>query len=196
MKDPDTAFSAGSKRTEIIVSCIKKFSLQPEVGRARVNTIYDRVQSKEGNIFSSNTVTSTRVSGYEYINNISVKVPLSFNDYNDLIKTLSSLGYSKMSLDYSVDDIEKYKNILLENMVKKAREKADIIAKAAGTEIIGVVKVDYSIKQYAVSFTNDCCYDDCGADFDDIDYSSIADSAQATTISDNITAYFSFKRVV
>ena len=77
------------------------------------------------------------------------KVKVEFDSDNELLgRILYKLGHSKLNpvfdIAYSIKDKEAAKNRLLEEAIADSKEKAKIIAKAAGINLGEIVEVDYS----------------------------------------------------
>ncbi len=75
---------------------------------------------------------------------------VSKDDNKRLGKLLYALVKSniqpKFSVGYTITEVEKekYKNTLIENSVKNARERAGILAKSAGVKLGDILTIDYS----------------------------------------------------
>ncbi len=90
-------------------------------------------------------VYKNRLIGYKY----SHIMKLEFDPDNTLLgKTLSALSDSDvhpdLSIDYTVKDPEAVKNKLLGKAVSDAREKAEVLTKAAGVPLKDIQSIDYS----------------------------------------------------
>lgn len=99
-----------------------------------------------------------RFTGYRFTHRMKLKFP---NDNKKLGQVLYALAHcavkTQFSFDYTVGDPEKVKEQLLENAMKDARHKADILTRAAGARLGELLHIDYSRKEISI-YTH--CLDD------------------------------------
>ena len=89
-----------------------------------------------------------RLVGYRYRHNIKLEFPI---DNALLGKVFYTLAHCKSApefqVQYTIADPEPVKNKLLSKAVEDAKEKAAVIAEAAGVQLKEIVTIDYSWKE-------------------------------------------------
>lgn len=59
-------------------------------------------------------------------------------------------------MTYTAENIEDYKDILVGNLVKKAKRKAEIIAKAADLKVLQIKEIKQAERYASTAFMNSC----------------------------------------
>lgn len=100
----------------------------------------------------------SRFIGYKYNQSLRFDFDISNETLGKVLYAISKLKINpKFDIFYTIKDIEKAKNKVLDAAIKDACSKAKIIAKASNTILGDILRIDYS----------DRSYDD---DFDTINY--------------------------
>ena len=103
-----------------------------------VNAEYESYQDKDKS-------WKRRFEGYKYVHRMKIEFPA---DNKRLGKVLYKIGHSpvcpELRIEYTVAEPEKCKNELLASAVIDAREKAEVLSKAAGVALREIITVDYS----------------------------------------------------
>ena len=108
-----------------------------------VDTEYESIQEQG--------VYRQRFAGYRYRQALKLDFPSDNDLLGRLLYALSRCELQpEFSLSYTVSDPEKAKNELLALAVRDAAEKAEVLSRAAGVELLALQSIDYS--QAALSF--------------------------------------------
>ena len=88
----------------------------------------------------------TRFLGYRYRHTLKVEFPNDKKRLGDILNLLADCTslQPEFRFTFFLNEPEKSKNILLANAVTDAREKAEILSKAAGVELLDIISIDYS----------------------------------------------------
>lgn len=200
MNDIESLKKMYSSILDNLNSCLDKYNLSKSdlvLGRLDFNKVTRRVTHEKGSLFGgSDSYVTDEFVGYSLSTFISYSTSIDNRNISKVYVNMLQLKNVSCHLDFSCEDIEKYKDELLEKLMLKARSKADIIAKASGLKVGEVVDVDYSVSRVSVFYNSyamdedDCSFDCCEVD------NSISDfiddtSKKGQDISDNITVVFS-----
>lgn len=102
-----------------------------------VDTEYESVQEQG--------VYRQRFAGYRFRHAMKLDFPSDNARLGHLLYALANCPLQpELSLSYTVRDPEKAKNELLALAVEDASEKARVLSKAAGTELLALQSIDYS----------------------------------------------------
>lgn len=71
---------------------------------------------------------------------------------NDIYKTINDVDFN---ISFFCSDPSKYENQLIELAVSDAKEKAELITKAAGVKLLQIVNIDYSFSQIHIESSFD-----------------------------------------
>ena len=112
--------------------------------RSDLKTLYFNVDT-EYESYRENDVYKSRFIGYKFEH----RLKLEFNSDNEhLGKILYALANSdvqpELRISYTIKDEESAKNELLGKAVTDAKEKADVLSKAAGVALKDIQSIDYS----------------------------------------------------
>ncbi len=140
------ALAASSDDTERLKTLLGDFGFAREDLKTlvfNVDTVYESYEEKGA--------YRQRFKGYRYVHEMKAEFP---SDNDRLGRVLSALAASpvqpQFGIGYTVKDPEALKNALLERAVADAKEKAAVLARAAGVPLGAIQSVDYSWGQ--VSF--------------------------------------------
>ena len=129
-----------SEDTKKISDLISEFGFKTEdlkTSAFHVDTEYESYE-EEG-------VYKQRLTGYRYRHELKLEFDL---DNERLGKLLFSLGQSDLKpeirISYTVKDREAAKNALLGDAVKDAKEKAEVLSRAAGVSLKEIQNINYS----------------------------------------------------
>lgn len=111
-----------------------------------VKTLSFKVQKEEEAYKDLRGNWKSRFVGYKYRHNMKIEFP---NDNTLLGKILYQISHLKgidsdFQISYFIRDMESAKNSLLANAVQDARNKANILAQAAGVELKEILSINYS----------------------------------------------------
>ncbi|MCK5782012.1 MAG: SIMPL domain-containing protein [Flavobacteriales bacterium] len=82
--------------------------------------------------------------GYKVSHSISVQTSSDTKSVNKVFEAIiSSLNDVELTLSFGVKDSEKYKGEMLEKAIADAKQKAEIMAAAAGVKLTEIVKINY-----------------------------------------------------
>ncbi len=139
-KDYAETLCASSDDTERLKTLLEGFGFAREDLKTlffNVDTAYESYE-EEG-------VYRQRFKGYRYRHEMKAEFP---NDNDRLGRILAALANSpvqpQFGVSYTVKDPEALKNQLLERAVADAKEKAAVLARAAGVPLGAIQSVDYS----------------------------------------------------
>lgn len=129
-----------SEDTEKIQAVLSDFGF----GREDLKTLSFNVDTEyEG--YTEDGVYKQRFAGYRFRHTMKVEFD---SDAERLGQVLYALAHSSLKpefrLSYTVKDAEGAKNALLGRAVADAREKADVLTKAAGVKLLDMQSIDYS----------------------------------------------------
>ena len=113
-------------------------------GRDEVKTLSFGVEPRYES-YQENGAYRQRLTGYQFHHTLKVEFPSDNGRLGRILSALSSCPVDpEIHISFTVSDPEKVKNELLSGAVADAREKAAVLANAAGVELAGVRSVDYS----------------------------------------------------
>lgn len=129
-----------AEETEILKDILSPFGFE----RADLKTLYFNVDTKY-ETYRENDIYKQRFTGYEFNH----RLKLEFDSDNERLgKILYALANSSVKpefrISYTIKDRESAKNELLGKAVTDAKEKADVLSKAAGVTLKEIQSIDYS----------------------------------------------------
>ncbi len=141
----DDAINKSSIDTDKLKSIIESLGFD----RKDIKTIsldidpdYERYTDKDDNY-------RKRFIGYKYTHNMYIKFPIDNKVLSNLVFSFIESNLSpEFSIDYTIDDEsrEEYRAKIIEQSVQNAKEKAYVLAKAAGVKLGDIINIDYSDK--------------------------------------------------
>lgn len=113
--------------------------------RKQLKTLHFNIETVYESYQDSSNAWRRRFDGYKYVH----RMKIEFDADNGLLgKVLYALGNCavkpEFTIEYTVSDPEKCKNELLAKAVQDSREKAGVLAEAAGVKLGEIVMIDYS----------------------------------------------------
>ena len=176
-----------SEDTESLKDIISDYGFE----RQDLKTLSFDVDAEYEN-YEENGIYKQRMVGYRYRHLLKIEFD---SDNERLGKILYALGNSELNpeirLSYTVKDQEKAKNTLLGNAVNDAKEKAAVIASAAGVSIKDIQNIDYSWGEidFEVRPMNRTLMKACAVSSDSIGASSYGMDIEPDdiTVSDTVT---------
>ncbi len=103
-----------------------------------IDARYEGYSDKNGN-------WKQRFVGFAFTHNMKLSFPAEGDMLGKILGALSTgESNAQFSIRYTVKDIEACRNRLLKNAVSDAREKAEVIAGAAGVKLLNIAGIDYS----------------------------------------------------
>ncbi len=142
MPEYDAALEASANDTEALKQIMENCGFK----RTDLKTLYFDVDTKYESYRDENGDWQKRFVGYEYTHTLKVEFP---SDNKRLGKILYALANNKtihpeFRFSFFVKDAEAAKNELLGKAVTDAKEKARVLADAAGINLSDIISIDYS----------------------------------------------------
>lgn len=134
------ALRKSSEETEALKTLLTRFGFE----RSELKTLKFSIDT-EYEHYEEKGIYKQRFVGYKFIH----KMKVEFESDNELLgKILYALAHSAVKPEihflYTVKDPEKAKNELLGKAVTDAREKAEVLTRAAGVTLKDIESIDYS----------------------------------------------------
>lgn len=140
-KQHKDCFNNGVDYCKKVLDVVSKYTNRTEIGNKYVYEDKKRVETKKGDKIT----TYYRRNGFIFNTLITAKFSSDFDELDDLVKDLEEFNeYCTLNFSYCLEDAEKYKNDLLKHLVKLAKTKADVLAKASNLTIAGVDSIQYN----------------------------------------------------
>ena len=140
-KDYDETLRHSSENTEALKDILSGFGFE----RADLKTLNFSVDTEYESCRDRDGSYKQRFSGYRFRHMLKVEFP---SDNDRLGKVLYALANGKVRpefrISYTVNDPEAAKNTLLGKAVADAKEKAFVLAQAAGVTLQEIQTIDYS----------------------------------------------------
>lgn len=134
-KDYVAAHNYGLKATENIIKMLEKLECNTKHNKLTLGQKYIHAVRKDGDIL-----------GYDFSQYVTLRIT---KDSDKIAEVYSSLLNNKdvksINVNYTLKNTDKYKKKLMDKLIKKANEQADMIASAAGLKVIGIKKIEQSI---------------------------------------------------
>ena len=141
--DPDygETLRQSAEKTETLRSVLEALGFAREAlktAQFNVDTVYEGYQDEKG-------VYRNRFTGYQFQHVLKVEFP---SDNELLGRMLYALAHSdaapEFRIGYTLSDPESAKNALLEQAVRDARAKAEVLTAAAGQRLGALLHIDYA----------------------------------------------------
>lgn len=137
----EEALRRSSEQTEELKNCFEKLGF----ARTNLKTLRFNVDTEYENYRDENNVWKNRFLGYRFTHNMK----LEFDADNEWLgRVLYHLAQTEcrpeFRIHYTVKDTEAAKNKLLAKAVEDSKEKAKVLAEAAGVTLGAIVTIDYS----------------------------------------------------
>ena len=141
-KDYDKVLKASSEDTEALKSILGKEGFAPEDVRTisfNVDIENESYRDKEGN-------WKSKFVGYKYRHVLKVEFPSDNKRLGNILNLIANNAVVRPEFRFSffVKDVEASKNELLAKAVSDAKEKAEVLSKAAGVNLKEIASIDYS----------------------------------------------------
>ncbi|RKW56336.1 SIMPL domain-containing protein [Lachnoanaerobaculum gingivalis] len=136
------ALKVSAEDTIALKSLLKKEHFEAE----DIKTIDFNVDIERESYKDNDDEWKTRFLGYRYRHTLKVEFPNDKKRLGDILNLLADCTslQPEFRFTFFLNEPEKSKNILLANAVTDAREKAEILSKAAGVELLDIISIDYS----------------------------------------------------
>ena len=129
-----------SEVTEQLKDLISNYGFK----RSDLKTLYFNIDTEYEN-YRENDVYKQRLVGYRYSHTMKLEFESDQSRLGKILFGLAHCNYTpEFRISYTVKDSEAAKNQLLAKAVQDAREKADVLSKAAGVELKDILSIDYS----------------------------------------------------
>jgi len=100
--------------------------------------------------------------GYEAIHNLKVEFPFTQKYLNEVLNVLSNTeSQTTFRISFQISDPEPLRQQALTDAVKNSREKAEVLARAAGVNLGEVVHIDYSWGEIRIRPEREVCELEC-----------------------------------
>lgn len=141
-KDYDKTLKASSEDTEALKSILEKEGFVPEDVKTlsfNVDIENESYRDKEGN-------WKTKFVGYKYRHILKIEFPSDNRRLGNILNLIANNAVVRPEFRFSffVKDVEASKNELLAKAVSDAKEKAEVLSKAAGVNLKEIASIDYS----------------------------------------------------
>lgn len=130
-----------SKQMELLKDCFE------ELGFARedLKTLHFNIDTMYEGYQDENHVWQNRFTGYKFHHTMRIEFDADNERLGQVLYGLAQATVSpEFHINYTVKDTEKVKNQLLSKAVADAKEKAIVLAEAAGVKLGELVSLDYS----------------------------------------------------
>jgi hypothetical protein len=139
--DYEDALRLSTQLTELLKDLFEELGFE----RKDLKTLYFNVDTEYESYQDSDKSWKRRFEGYKFVH----RMKIEFSTDNALLgKVLYALAHCpaqpEFSIEYTVSDPERCKNELLGKAVCDSKEKAEVIAAAAGVTLGELVSIDYS----------------------------------------------------
>lgn len=128
-------------QTETLKDCFENLGFD----RSDLKTLYFNVDTEYESYQDKSKNWKQRFMGYKFTHRFKIDFP---SDNEELGKILYAMAHCEVhpefTISYTVKDIEVCKNQLLGQAVSDSKQKAEILASAAGTKLGLVTTIDYS----------------------------------------------------
>lgn len=145
MEDTQPDYEATLRLSTELTELLKDLFEELGFERKDLKTLYFNVDTEYESYQDSDKNWKRRFEGYKFVHRMKIEFP---TDNTLLGKVLYSLAHCpakpEFSIEYTVSDPEQCKNELLGKAVCDSKEKAEVIAAAAGVTLREIVSIDYS----------------------------------------------------
>ena len=146
-KDCESAMNLSAEQTRDTQEALKPLGFE----QSDLKTLSFDIESK----YRTTRDNQDIFEGYEFTHEMKLEFPL---DNSLLGKVLYALANSpadpEISLSFTVKDQEEVNNQLLEKAVEDAKEKAEVLTRAAGVTLGSILSIDYSWGVIEISSSN------------------------------------------
>lgn len=130
-----------AKQVELLKVCFEKLGFvrsDLKTQHFNIDTVYEGYQDE-------NRVWKNRFMGYKFIHNMKIEFEADNTRLGQVLYGLAQAPVSpEFHINYTIKDTEAVKNKLLGKAVADSKEKALVLAEAAGVALGELVSVDYS----------------------------------------------------
>lgn len=140
-KTYEEALRQSSEQTEELKLCFEELGFT----RTDLKTLRFSVDTEYENYRDENNVWKNRFLGYRFNHNMKLEFDADNERLGRVLYALSQTDVRpEFRINYTVKDTEAVKNKLLAKAVADSKEKAKVLAEAAGVLLGDIVKIDYS----------------------------------------------------
>ncbi len=137
----EEALRSSSEQTEELKNCFEKLGF----ARTDLKTLRFNVDTEYENYRDENNVWKNRFLGYRFTHNMKLEFDADNERLGRLLYCLAQTECRpEFRIHYTVKDTEAAKNKLLAKAVADFKEKAKVLAEAAGVTLGAIVTIDYS----------------------------------------------------
>jgi hypothetical protein len=140
-KEYSETVKASSENAKDLKSLLKKENFEPE----DIRTLFFNVDIEKESYKDENDEWKTRFLGYRYKHTLKIEFPNDKKKLGDIFNLLTDCSLQPdFRLSFFLKDSEKSKNELLAHAVTDAKEKAEILTKAAEVKLQEIISIDHS----------------------------------------------------
>ena len=140
-RDYEETLYQSSKATEQIKDAFEELGFD----RTAIKTSRFEIEVEYEHYRDHNDHLIKRFKGYSYIHQLTVEFSNDNNKLGEVLYMLAHMSLNpEISIEYTVKDTEKYKDLLLKNAIKDSMHKAKILTEAANVELGDIVSINYS----------------------------------------------------
>ncbi len=137
----EKAMELSTKQTEALRECFHNLGFD----KSELKTLSFGINTKYEGYEAEDKSWKNRFAGYEFKHSMKIE----FASDNDLLgKVLYALAHESVAPEfrivYTIKDVEASKNLLLGKAVLDSKEKAKVLAEAAGVSLGEIVMINYS----------------------------------------------------
>lgn len=188
-----TTLEQSAAQVEILKDCFEKLGFK----RTDLKTQYFNVDTAYENYQDDKGVWSRRFVGYKLIHRLRIEFDADNERLGQVLYGLAHLSVKpEFSIEHTLKDTEVAKNQLLVKAVEASKEKARIIAQAAGVRLGHIINIDYSWGNSSFKSTPMSISNTVGAEvlcMGEIDSFSMDIEAKNIEITDTVTVVWSIE---
>lgn len=137
----EKSLKESSKQIKVLQDCFEEMEFERKDLKTlsfNIDTQYERYRDKKG-------CWKEKFLGYEFQHEIKVEFDLDNEMLGKVLKKLSMCDAKPLvRIAYTVKDIDRIKNIMLERAIRDSKGKAEVLTMAAGVKLGEIVNIDYS----------------------------------------------------
>lgn len=171
-KNYEETLEQSTMQVELLKDCFEKVGFDRrdlKTLRFNVDTEYESYQGKQKE-------WKRRFVGYKFTHTLKIEFDADNKKLGEVLYALAHAPIQpEFRIHYTVKDVEAAKNLLLGKAVEDSKEKASVLAEAAGVKLGKIVTIDYSWGEIAflsepmsrnMSIMTECCESPMGYDID------------------------------
>lgn len=164
VKTYEKAINESADKKNDLTERLNKYGFDKEA----LKTLYYNIDTEYESYQSRDKSWKQRLKGYRYTHRMKLEFPADNEMLGKVLAAVSRCaGQPEFTIHHTIADPEAAKNELLAKAVEDSKAKADILSKAAGVQLKGIINIDYSWGEidFVSRPVNDLmlrkCYDEC-----------------------------------